>query len=103
MMIETQPSVLNWMQQVAMEGVAYKNDVIEIYGDDVDEVDDTWGEYQSMPIEENGKGEAKTEDNPATEDTKDDKKDKTGVPDQTPETKGVESLANDAEDLKINI
>ncbi|KAL2166931.1 hypothetical protein VTG60DRAFT_1928 [Thermothelomyces hinnuleus] len=33
MLIEAQSAVLKWMQEVAMEGTAYKNAVVEIFGD----------------------------------------------------------------------
>ncbi|KAL2257160.1 hypothetical protein VTK26DRAFT_588 [Humicola hyalothermophila] len=62
MLIEVQSSVLQWIQEVATAGEAYKNDVIEVYVDEVQEVDDTWGDYQSDPGKEDDKGEATAAD-----------------------------------------
>jgi hypothetical protein len=47
-LIEAQPAVLQWMQQVALEGAAYKNEAIEILGDEIggvttEELDSPWG------------------------------------------------------------
>ncbi|KAL2158354.1 hypothetical protein VTH06DRAFT_4402 [Thermothelomyces fergusii] len=48
MLIEAQPAVLKWMQEVAMEGEAYKNPVVEISGDSdggvtAEEANSWWG------------------------------------------------------------
>ena len=49
LLIETQPAVLKWIQDVALQGEAYKNDDFEIFGDDIegdlpeDMLDQGWG------------------------------------------------------------
>ncbi|KAK3987449.1 Arb2 domain-containing protein [Cladorrhinum sp. PSN332] len=45
LLIETQASVLKWIQEVALEGQTYKNEEFEIYGDEDEdeEVDQGWG------------------------------------------------------------
>ena len=49
LLIETQPAVLKWIQDVALQGGAYKNDDFEIFGDDIegdlpeDMLDQGWG------------------------------------------------------------
>jgi hypothetical protein len=78
MLIEAQPAVLCWMQQVALEGEAYKNAVVEIYGEEeVGQRSSWWG----VP-EENG-----NEDNEA-ETQKD--------------TKGADGKVKDGGEVQIN-
>ncbi|KAK4041973.1 Arb2 domain-containing protein [Parachaetomium inaequale] len=58
MLIEAQPAVLNWMQQVALEGEAYKNAVVEIYGEEeVGQGSSWWG----VPDNGNDENEAETQ------------------------------------------
>jgi hypothetical protein len=78
MLIEAQPAVLSWMQQVALEGEAYKNAVVEIYGEEeVGQRSSWWG----VP-EENG-----NQDNEA-ETQKD--------------TKGADGEVKDGGEVRIN-
>ncbi|KAK4102927.1 hypothetical protein N658DRAFT_551505 [Parathielavia hyrcaniae] len=51
-LIEAQPAVLNWIHQVALKGVTYKNVVLEIFGEEgtgitTEEVDSPWGAPES--------------------------------------------------------
>jgi len=47
MLIDAQPAVLKWIQKVALEGEAYKNEVVEVFGDEggvtSEETDSPWG------------------------------------------------------------
>ncbi|KAJ4298751.1 hypothetical protein N0V88_003783 [Collariella sp. IMI 366227] len=48
MLIEAQPAVLNWIQQAALEGEAYKNEEFELFGEEgtvitTEELDSPWG------------------------------------------------------------
>lgn len=48
MLIEAQPAVLNWIQQMALEGEAYKNEEFELFGEEgtaitTEELDSPWG------------------------------------------------------------
>ncbi|EAQ89610.1 hypothetical protein CHGG_06229 [Chaetomium globosum CBS 148.51] len=49
--IEAQSAVLQWVQQVALQGEAYKNEVVEIFGEDgsgvVPEISSWWGTPQA--------------------------------------------------------
>ncbi|KAK3298587.1 Arb2 domain-containing protein [Chaetomium fimeti] len=58
--VEAQSAVLKWMQQVAMEGEAYKNDIIDIFGEDgggiVTEGNSSW--WGAPQADSNNDGEA---------------------------------------------
>lgn len=60
LLIETQPAVLKWIQDVALKGEAYRNDDFEIFGDDLegDLPEDTsnqgWGEGYGEKEEDAG-------------------------------------------------
>ena len=47
MLIDAQPAVLKWIQKVALEGEAYKNEAVEVFGDEGGitsvETDSPWG------------------------------------------------------------
>lgn len=48
--IEAQSTVLKWVQQVALQGEAYKNEIVEIFGEDGSGIaaeDDSWGTPQA--------------------------------------------------------
>lgn len=48
--IEAQSTVLKWVQQVALQGEAYKNEIVEIFGEDgggIAAEDDSWGTPQA--------------------------------------------------------
>jgi hypothetical protein len=55
MLIDAQPAVLEWIQRVALEGDAYENEELEIFGEEgtgitTEALDSPWGD----PAEENG-------------------------------------------------
>jgi hypothetical protein len=61
MLIETQPAVLSWMQEVALQGEAYKNEVVDIFGEEdsgitTEEPYPTWGPPETdVPEEDEAK------------------------------------------------
>ncbi|KAK4149289.1 hypothetical protein C8A00DRAFT_38107 [Chaetomidium leptoderma] len=65
MLIEAQPAVLEWIQEVALEGAAYKNAVIEVFGEEgsgitTEELDSAWGAPETNASEED-EAKARTE------------------------------------------
>ncbi len=57
MLIDAQPAVLKWMQQVALEGEAYKNEVVDILGEEngalmTEELGASWGSLEMDAVEE---------------------------------------------------
>lgn len=63
MLIETHHSVLNWLENVALLGEAYRNEDVQIYGDDdgviPEEVLQAWGEKDVEETEKHMKGTEK--------------------------------------------
>lgn len=91
MLIETQSAVLSWIQEVALQGEAYKNEVVEIFGEEggsmsTEEPYPTWGPPETDAAEDKGKGKAKEDTKEDTEDTK--------TPDGTVKNDGGEAQTN---------
>ena len=68
MLIDAQPAVLKWIQQVALEGEAYKNEVVDILGDGcgitTEETDSSWGMMDMDTAEESEAGVQKPDIKP---------------------------------------
>ncbi|KAK4136941.1 hypothetical protein BT67DRAFT_398629 [Trichocladium antarcticum] len=54
LLVEAQPAILKWIQEVALEGEAYKNEVFEIFGEKPEDVDTPWGPRGSDTDAEQG-------------------------------------------------
>lgn len=56
MLIDAQPAVLKWIQQVALKGEAYKNEVVEVFGDEggvkSEEIDSPWGAPEADAVQD---------------------------------------------------
>ena len=60
MLIDAQPAVLKWIQRVALQGEAYKNEVVAILGDGcgitTQETDSSWGMVETDATDEGEAG-----------------------------------------------
>jgi hypothetical protein len=88
LLVEAQPAVLKWIQEVALKGEDYKNEVFEIFGEKPDDIDTPWGQPGSDTAEEHGEAKDKKESDSADKAEGDDGEPKSGPAGVTSEIKG---------------
>jgi hypothetical protein len=110
MLIETQPSVLSWIQEVALQGEAYKNEVVEIFGEEGDGIPTeepypSWGPPETDVPEEN-EAKDKTVDANAQDDALEGEGGEAQINQESDKTDSTKAMANneavEAKDGKVN-
>ncbi|KAK4125268.1 hypothetical protein N657DRAFT_633134 [Parathielavia appendiculata] len=101
MLIEAQPAVLNWIQQVALEGETYKNVVLRIFGEEgtgitTEKIDSPWAAPEIEPDEGSNAVDQKEATRIQDEPGKDTAVEDTAVEDTAVEDTAVEDNREDS-------